>query len=155
MKDIFIDNNIASRFTNPLDPEYKKLIKWLMEYDEDKPEQNAYLVVSNKLLKEYYASAQHASTATSIPVIIDALTRQGRKITITNEEIKTFKQKHFTKKNEKKMRCNNEDREHMPVVFLSTRKYALAIDDAFVYDLTHFPSFTARVEKRPEDLPYK
>lgn len=28
-KDIFIDNNIASKFSNPLDPEYKKLIKWL------------------------------------------------------------------------------------------------------------------------------
>ena len=28
--DIFIDNNIASRFSRPADPEYKKLIEWLM-----------------------------------------------------------------------------------------------------------------------------
>ena len=28
-KDIFIDNNIACRFSNPMDPEMKKLISWL------------------------------------------------------------------------------------------------------------------------------
>jgi len=28
-KDIFIDTNIAKNFTNPLDPEYKKLVFWL------------------------------------------------------------------------------------------------------------------------------
>jgi len=32
-KDIFIDNNIAKNFTNPLDGEYKKLVQWLMRYN--------------------------------------------------------------------------------------------------------------------------
>lgn len=33
-KDIFIDNNIACRFSNPMDPEMKKLIAWIMSYEE-------------------------------------------------------------------------------------------------------------------------
>jgi hypothetical protein len=51
-KDIFIDNNIAKNFSNPLDPDYKKLIKWLREFNDDDPKihNNAYLMVSNKLL---------------------------------------------------------------------------------------------------------
>lgn len=53
-KDIFIDNNITKNFCNPLDPEYKKLIKWLMAFDEQDKAKNAYLVISNKLLAEYY-----------------------------------------------------------------------------------------------------
>jgi hypothetical protein len=60
-KDIFIDNNIAKNFTNPLDPEYVKLIKWLLAYDEvpeGSPDYiNAHLAVSKKLLVEYYRSA--------------------------------------------------------------------------------------------------
>lgn len=155
MKDLFIDTNIASRFTNPLDPEYKKLINWLLTFDEHNPDNNAYLVVSKKLLGEYYASAQNANTSTSIPVIIDTLVRQGRRILITNEQIKAFQKEYYTKKNEKKLRSNNEDREHISVVLLSDRKYALAIDDDFIYDLTHFPGFTVRAEKRPEALPYQ
>lgn len=31
-KDIFIDNNIACRFANPMDPKMKKLIK--LDYEE-------------------------------------------------------------------------------------------------------------------------
>jgi hypothetical protein len=155
MKDLFIDTNIASRFTNPLDPEYKRLINWLLTFDEHNSDNNAYLVVSKKLLGEYYASAQNANTNTSIPVIIDTLVRQGRRILITNEQIKAFQKEYYTKKNEKKLRSNNEDREHIPVVLLSDRKYALAIDHDFIYDLTHFPGFTVRAEKKPEELPYQ
>lgn len=155
MKDIFIDTNIASRFTNPLDPEYKRLINWLLTNDKHNPGNNAYLVVSKKLLREYYASAQNANTRTSIPVIIDILVREGRRILISNDQIKEFKKKYYTKKNEKKLRSNSEDREHIPVVLLSDRKYALAIDDDFIFDLTNFPGFTVRAEKRPEALPYE
>ena len=36
MKDIFIDNNIAKNFGNPMDEEYQKLIRWLQKFDEDK-----------------------------------------------------------------------------------------------------------------------
>ena len=44
-KDIFIDNNIACRFSNPMDPEMKKLIAWIMEYEEGS-HNNAMLVVN-------------------------------------------------------------------------------------------------------------
>lgn len=47
-KDIFIDNNIACRFANPMDPEMKKLINWIMK-NEEGSEDNAILVVSDKL----------------------------------------------------------------------------------------------------------
>ena len=78
LKDIFIDNNIAKNFGNPLDIEYKKLQNWLV----DNP--NAYLVVSNKLLAEYYRSVGQSYYKNSIPSIIDKLTREGRLIKISN-----------------------------------------------------------------------
>src|SRR3712207_1348275 len=119
MKDLFIDTNVASRFTNPLDPEYKKLTSWLLEYDKDNPDNNAYLVVSKKLLGEYYASARNANSATSIPVIIDKLLREGRIVTISNEQIKKFQRLYFSKKIIRSLRSSNEDREHIPTVLLS------------------------------------
>lgn len=155
MKDLFIDTNIASRFANPMDPEYKKLLAWIFTYDPANPAENACLVVSKKLLGEYYASARHAPQATAIPAIIDMLVRQGRQILVTNDQIKEFKHHHFSKAIIKKLRSNQQDREHIPVVMLSHRKFALAIDSNFIYDLTHFPGFIVRAEKRPEDLPYQ
>ncbi len=154
MKDLFIDNNVASRFTNPLDPEYKKLIVWLLTYDPKKPENNAYLVLSKKLIGEYSSSTQGANTSTCIPVIINKLIKEGRRNFISNERIKEFQAKHFTKKVQKHLRSNNKDREYIPLVLLSERKFAITIDDNFVYDLTHFPGFTVKAEKRPELLPY-
>jgi len=152
-KDIFIDNNIAKNFCNPLDPEYKNLIKWLKTYNDMAPDQNAYLVVSNKLLAEYQRTAM-GSSATNIIAIIAQLTKEGRILKISNEQIKTFKQKYFTKKVEKDLKSNREDREHIPVVLLSDRKYALAIDKNFIKDLLNFPGFTVTVKTKPQDLPY-
>lgn len=63
-KDIFIDNNIACRFANPMDPEMKKLINWIMK-NEEGSEDNAILVVSDKLLHEYIASCQGANGSAS------------------------------------------------------------------------------------------
>jgi hypothetical protein len=154
MKDIFIDTNIASRFCNPLDAEYKKLIKWLLHFDGSKPQENAALVVSRKLLSEYVASARETNAATSIPVIVDLLFQQGRRVLITNDEIKQFKTKHFKKKVVNCLLCNAKDRDHIPVVLLSNRKYALSLDDNFVRDLLKFPGFKVQVAKRPEHLPY-
>lgn len=148
LKDIFIDNNIAKNFCNPLDPEYKKLIKWLM-YDS-----TAYLVVSQKLLVEYVGSTGQSPSLTNITVIIDRLTRDGRLIKISNKQIKEFKQKHFSKIIEKKLTCNQEDRDHIPVVMLSHRKYVLALDKKFTFDLLNFPKFKVIVCDKPQDLPY-
>lgn len=157
-RDIFIDNNIASKFANPADPTYKELIQWLIENHEipdDQEDDRAFLVVSNKLLVEYIRSCKDATGATSIPMIISILTKDGRLVRITNQQIKDFKAKFFTKAVEKRLQSNNEDREHIPVVLLSERKYALTYDDNFKNDLDNFPGFKVLVKKRPEDLPYK
>jgi uncharacterized membrane protein len=156
-KDIFIDNNIASRFKNPADPEYIKLRDWLVLYREIKENEedtNAHLVVSNKLLNEYSRSNQNIKDGQNIILIIGRLQRQGRLIKIGNQAIKDFQKEHFTKKTLKQFSCNQEDREHIPVVLLSDRKYALSIDDAFVNDLLNFPKFQAFACKRPEEMPY-
>ncbi len=156
-KDIFIDNNIASRFKNPADPEYIKLRDWLVlfrEIKEGEEDTNAHLVVSQKLLGEYNRSNYNNKEGQNITAIISRLQKQGRLIFVKNQEIKDFKEEHFTKKIERKLSCNQEDREHIPVVLLSHRKYALSIDDAFVNDLLTFPKFQALACKRPEEMPY-
>ncbi len=68
---------------------------------------------------------------------------------------KKFKSEYFSKKIERKLQSNNEDREHIPVVLLSNRKYALCLDNKFIADLKSFPGFTVTVEKRSEKLNYK
>jgi hypothetical protein len=148
LKDIFIDNNIAKNFCNPLDPEYKNLIKWLIS------DSTAYLVVSQKLLVEYVGSTGQSSSLTNITVIIDRLTRDGRIIKISNEEIKEFKRQNFTSKIVKKFTCNKEDQEHIPVVLLSYRKYVLTLDQKFTFDLLNFPGFKVIICDKPQDLPY-
>ena len=155
-KDIFIDNNIAKNFSNPLDPEYKQLIKWLIEFNSNpqKHDDNAHLVISQKLIAEYYRTMGHAASGNNIAVIINLLTQQGRLNRITNEQIKGFKQKYFTNKIKRRLTSNEEDREHIPVVLLSDRKYALTLDEKFTDDLLNFPSFTATVGKKPSDIPY-
>lgn len=100
-RDIFIDNNIAKNFTNPIDPEYKQLIKWLRNFNADL-KTDTYLIVSNKLLIEYTATSGNSLSGNSIIAIIGELIKQGRLIKISNEQIKEFKQKYFTKKLEKK-----------------------------------------------------
>lgn len=153
-KDIFIDNNIACRFANPMDPEMKKLINWIMKNGEGSDD-NAILVVSDKLLHEYMASSQGAYGSTSIPMIVDKLTKEGRLLKISNAEIKEFQRTYFKKMVEKALRSNQEDRNHIPVVLLSDRKFALTNDEKFTYDLEHFPGFQVLVCSRPENLPYE
>ncbi len=155
-KDLFIDNNVASKFSNPQDKEYIKLTSWLMMYDNKKGNKDdyAHLVVSQKLLVEYYRSAQGAKSDTAIPMIIAKLQQQGRLVIKTNQEIKDFKSFHFTKAVEKSLRSNKEDREHIPVVLLSERKYAISYDENFTFDVVNFSGFKAKVEKRPEDINY-
>jgi hypothetical protein len=157
-RDIFIDNNIASKFSNPADPEYKELIQWLVdnhEVKEGQEDDRAYLVVSKKLLKEYCSSCRNAAGKNSIPMIISQLTKEGRLEHFSNEEIKEFKSRYYTKTIEKKFRSNKEDRDHIPAVLMSDRKFALTYDENFTYDLEHFSGFSVIVKKRPEEIPYK
>lgn len=157
-KDIFIDNNIASKFSNPQDKEYIKLTEWLMLYDQnDIANKNnyAHLVVSKKLLIEYSRSALNAKSDTSIPAIVDKLLREGRLIIVSNQQIRDFQNIYYSKAVLRKLRSNNEDREHLPLVLLSNRKFALSYDEDFIYDLVNFSGFTVLAKKRPEEIPYK
>lgn len=153
MKDIFIDNNIAKNFCTPLDPEYKKLIIWLKTDTKD-IKTTPHLVVSHKLLTEYLRSSLGAYSETSIPAIIDLLTREGRLKKIKNEDIELFKSNHFNKRRIAKFKSNNEDHNHIPVVLLSERKFAITIDEGFAFDLLNFPGFSATVVSRPENIDY-
>jgi len=125
-----------------------------MKNDLEHPENNAFIVVSKKLINEYSRSSTNAKSLTNITVVISKMQKQGRRIFVTNQQIKDFQNEYFTKKVLKNLKSNNEDREHIPVVFLSDRKYVLTLDENFTHDLLHFPKFYAKVEKRPEKLKY-
>ncbi len=156
-KDIFIDNNVAGKFSNPQDKEYLRLTKWLLYFDindEANKDNYAHLVVSKKLLVEYYRSSMGANSSTAIPVIISKLQKEGRLILLSKQQLQQFKRTYFSKTIERKFRSNREDRELIPVVLLSDRKYAITYDVNFTYDLENFPGFSVFVRKRPEDIPY-
>lgn len=155
MKDIFIDNNIAKSFANPADPEYIKLIIWLLDYSAN-PNQDAYLVVSVKLLEEYAGTVGLCKDAQNIYLIVDKLTSQGRLIRKSNKEIRDFRNRYYTKRISNRLKCSTNDRDyHIPTVLLSSRRYALSIDNDFVNDLLSFPGFTVTVAKRPQHINYR
>ncbi|RIV44019.1 hypothetical protein [Flagellimonas pelagia] len=162
MKDLFIDNNIAKNFASPIDQNYKDLISWINDFDQELVENEpnkivefAHLMVSQKLLVEYLKSSRNCSKPNSIPSIIDRLTRQGRLLKKSKEDIKDFIEKNFSKKIEKSLLSNQEDHCHIATVLLSTRKKCLTYDENLTKDLIDFPGFTVHVEKRPEKLNYK
>lgn len=155
MKDIFIDNSCASKhFSSPVDENYIELIKWIVKFEEGS-ENNAVLVISNKLLKEYYDSNRNASSPTSIPIIIAILTRQDRLNKKSNKELKDLTERIFSKKIQKKLRSNKKDWSHIALVLLSCRKMALTEDENLAYDLLNFPKSKNIVSNRPESLNYK
>ena len=154
-KDIFIDNNIASRyFSNPVDEEHAKLVDWLRTFNEDE-ETDAYLVISPFLLREYHESNRNATSTTNIVQIIGDLTKQERLVDFTKKEIEAFQKEHYSKKVMKRLLSNNKDRNHIPAVLLSDRKMALSEDDNFLHDLHEFSGFEPITAKRPEKLDYK
>lgn len=155
VKDIFIDNDSATNFSIPLNRYYKKLLTWLISFDAVDKSSNAYLVVSNKILSEYNRTSGNSLKETTMPVIIETLTQQGRLIKFSNVEIKNFKIRHFKKHIRKNLTCNSSDRDHIPVVLLSHRKYALSLDDKLRYDLKNFPGFTVLAEDSPHKIPYE
>ncbi len=106
-KDIFIDNCIAINFlANPLDPEYKKLIEWLKMYDSENKDKNAYLMVSDNLIKEYTATAGSSASKNNICNIIPEMQKKGRLVRIKKEQIKEFNRVYFTKGIEKRHKGN-------------------------------------------------
>lgn len=162
MKDIFIDNNVAKNFATPIDKNYKDLITWINEFDADLVEKDpdkknnfAHLVVSQKLLVEYFKSSKDTSKPNAIPSIINRLTQQGRLIKKTKEEINTFTSKKFSKRIINNLLSNAEDHCHIVTILLSDRKICLTYDDNLSKDLASFPGYNVIVEKRPEKLKYK
>lgn len=155
MKDIFIDNCIAKDFATPINDNYKSLIKWLFQFDAENIEDNAYLVLSQKLLNEYIDSSQNCSKSSAIPVIISKLTKEGRINRFSNNDIKVFKRLHFKPKVVKRLRSSIKDRDHIPIVMMSERKLALTIDENFAYDLVNFPKFVTVVSDCPSKIDYK
>jgi hypothetical protein len=122
-KDIFVDNNVAKNFCNPLDNHCKDFIKWLFE--------EGHLAVSNKILNEYVSSTGSSPSSTNIVIIIARLTQDGRLNKFTKQQLDQFK---FAKQIEKRLRCNRKDHAHIKVVLLSDRKFALSLDQNFRYD---------------------
>jgi hypothetical protein len=153
-RDIFIDNGIARCFCNPIDPEYKRLYKWLETYDPSTPSQNAYLMTSNKIINEYNRTCANTNSDKNIAVLINKLLSEGRTKKIHNDQIKEFQREHFKPHIKRRLKCNRADHDHIPVVLLSDRRYALSSDPRFRGDINSFPSFNARAERRPQDLPY-
>ena len=88
-------------------------------------------------------------------VIIHILTIEDRLNIISNNDIKEFKRRYYTKKNTKKLTCNLEDRELLPAILLSNRKIAIVRDNDFCNDINNFPGFDATATKSPKGLKYK
>ncbi len=154
LKDIFIDNNVAKNFANPLDEEYRKLVKWLIKFDRANSVDNAYIAVSNKLLGEYSRTTGSSHSATNIIIIVAKCTQEGRLNKISNRDIRNFQKKYFKEHIVKKFTCNRNDWDHIPVVLLSDRKYVLSLDGNFRKDVNKFPGFSAKAVRRPQDLSY-
>ncbi|MCB9227162.1 MAG: hypothetical protein H6578_08365 [Chitinophagales bacterium] len=151
-KDIFIDNNIAKNLTNPLSEEYRELKDWLIQFDEKNIDKCAVLVLSQKLIVEYISTSDF-SYKQNISVIIELMRNQKRTNEFKNIEIKSFQDKYYTKK--LKLRSNQKDQNHIPIVLMSDRKMAITLDKKFKYDLDNFPGFTTETAKKPSELDYK
>lgn len=153
MNDIFLDNDfIVHNFKKP-DNITLDLIKWL--YDEDDLDDKAFLVVSQKLYMEYVASASPVASYTNILSIYAFMQAQGRLNFFDNNKIKEFKTKYITKKVSKRLLCNKKDRDHIPVILLSNRKFAITQDESLLYDLNNFKGFNVTAVKSPDEVQYK
>lgn len=154
-KDIFIDNSLTCKFANPIEQSFKDLISWIKTNDPINPENNAYLVLSPYIIREYYNSNKDARVNTCLPVIVDQLTREGRRTFFNKKQIESFKQINFKKKITKSFISNKKDWDHFPIVLMSDRKYALSLDIKFINDLINYPGFDVTAVNSPELLDYR
>ena len=143
-KDLLVNNSIAKNFCNPLDPHYKAFIHWLFAEGE--------LVVTQSLLTEYHASTAGSPSPTNIVVIVAKLTADGRLRRFTKQDLNLFQIPNYVTSC---LRSNRKDWDNIKAVMLSTRKFALSLDNDFVFDVNNYPGYSARAERRPQDLPYR
>jgi hypothetical protein len=153
MKDIFIDTNIAARFANP-NEHYQQLIAWLKAEDPQNPQNNAYLLISDHLRREYQRTNSHCKKGYSIITIYSYLQARGRLNAVSNDTIEQFKREYISKRQWGKFLSNDKD--HIPLVLCSVRKYVLSEDTKFLTDLINFPKFGKDVMygQSPELLDY-
>jgi len=144
MKDILVDNTVAKNFCNPLDPHYKTFIQWIFE--------DGVLVVTQSLLSEYASTSAASPSDTNIAVLVNRLTQDGRLKHFTKEELTAFR---FSSRISKKLRSNRRDHDNIKAVMLSARKYTVSHDKNFRQDVNSYPGYSARAEKRPQDIPYR
>lgn len=141
IKDIFIDTNIAKNFSNPLDPEYKKLILWLRN--------TGTWVVNQKLLVEYGRTNQ------TILVLINELQKVNRLKKYEKAELDTIV---FKKSYQKKLSSNDEDWTHLKTIWLSVRKIGIIIDVGLRDDVNSSPlqnGIQPTAVSRPQDIDYE
>jgi len=143
-KNVFVDNNVAKNFCNPIDLNYREFIRWLFE--------EGHLVVTNKILGEFVSSTGGSPSSTNIVVVIARLTRDGRLIKFSKSQLDALV---FSKRIERRLRSNRKDHAHIKAVLLSDRKLALSLDNNFRHDLNNFPGYQAIARERPEELGYR
>lgn len=140
-KDIFIDTNIAKNFTNPFDPEYKKLVLWLRD--------KGTWVVNQKLLVEYGRTNQ------TIFVLINELQKQGRIVKYEKPDLDAIP---FKKSYQKKLKSNSEDWTHLKTIWLSVRKIGIIIDRRLRDDVNSSPlqsGIQPTAVSRPQEIDYE
>lgn len=145
MKDIFIDAQIANKFASPPNDCYKRLIRWLLTRDVNSPENDAILMISDKLINEYKGGNIGLNGGTSIGAIVNLLIRQNRYTKIETPDLKNFINRDITKAIKRGLQSNQKDWWHFPLVFKSQRKLAIVEDGNFQIDLLNFPRYSRGV----------
>lgn len=160
-KDIFIDAQIANKFASPPNEYYSELINWILAEDKTNPNNNAALMLSEKLIQEYIGGNRLSKQGTSIGVMINRIIASQRFNSVGMDIIKDFKRKHIFSCKQKQrgvyLKCNSKDYDHLPLVFYSNRKLAIIDDTGFLYSVLNFPKFSKGVnaQRSPEKLKYK
>lgn len=138
-KDIFIDAQIANTFPKPPNKHIEELIKWLIKYDDNNLQNNAYLIINPKLLLEYTGGNQGCSSPKSILSIMTVLKSKDRLINISTKDIKKIYSKH--RKQIDKIKITKIDKEfHIPTLLSEQceRKIALIGDKPFLNAILNF-----------------
>lgn len=143
LKDIFVDDCVAARLENPMDPRLRGFLQWL--------ESEGALVLSQKIIAEYKGSLAGRGSSTFI-ALLSKLQRDGRQFFADNETLKQFG---IPRRIERSLRSNRKDWWHIRAVLLSPRKLAISFDRNFVRDLNDYPGVGARASHRVTDLPFR
>ena len=161
MKDIFIDADVACKIHKPLDG-YSDFVQWLL-YNGSNKDNNAYLVVSHKIIQDWFGRPGSSSaTKNSIAAIYEQLNREDRLNRISNDDLKEFCKIHFKQKVWDSLTCKRKDSNdpyHFMAIHLSDRKMALIEDGRLKHDLLNIklPKLDVKitVDSNPNNLDYK